>query len=449
MPRPRETFGLGLTVIVVAALLFAALVFFGGRSFEPTVPLRVLVRHDLETPRLNTGAPIVCGPQQVGSVKSITLVERPLPDGPADQDYLFFEVSGEVLESVDLRADCRVAVQGQILGNQGQLVIKNRGNSSERVSAGDPVFAEASGFASDVSMITRQFNEEDPDSLISQVKSQLDASSPRSAVAKIHDVLDNLKTSARHLRENLDPQKDEAVIAKIQSILGHVEDFAVSLDRQLDPEDEKTALAKVHHNLDLLDSALAGVNAVIDENRDGIKNTISATDSAANRIDDTILPRIERELDADDSDRLIGKLHDAIDELKHTVAGVNDVVQRAQHVTARSEERVVGLIRNAEEASHHLKAMAKNLRRYPWRLIHRPDDEQVREAYLFDAVREFADASASLDASLAQLKALHEASTDEVPVSDETFKEAREELNAALERFSAAEEALWSQLGIE
>ena len=135
MPTERNAFRLGLMAIVVFGLLFGTLMFIGGASFEQRSEIVVWVAHDQKLPRVKVGAPIICGPQQVGSVTGVSMVEAPAESDPAVEDFLYFEFRGRVNTSLDLRADCRIVVEGPLLGENGQLTIENRGTSSSPATA--------------------------------------------------------------------------------------------------------------------------------------------------------------------------------------------------------------------------------------------------------------------------------------------------------------------------
>jgi len=435
-------------VIVVVGLLLGAVIFIGGRSFEPMTPIRVLVRHDLRIPQLKAGAPIICGPQQVGAVTAVHTIEQALPDRPEITDFLFFEVLARVNRTIDLRSDCRIAVEGQILGNQGQLVIENRGVDSRRASLDTPILAKPSGLASDLAMITQQFDDSNPTGLLTQIKSQLDAESPRSIVAKVHKIMDDLKAMTLSLRNAVDVNRDDALLAKFAALLDHVDDIAQAIGRQLEPGDEQTIMTKLHGNLDLLNDGLAQVAEAIKENRPGIRSAVHSVGNVASRLDDQVLPAVERELSHAEATSLLSKAHEAFDQLNTALADVNEVSGRAQRIAALSQDPILALVRNAKEASDHLKAAAKDLRRYPWKLVHQPDDAELKQTLVFDAVREFADAAGNLDDVLGRLNALHEAARGKLAADDPAWQAYREELDKAMEHFQATEKALWNQLDI-
>lgn len=71
-----------------------------------------------------------------------------------------------------------------------------------------------------------------------------------------------------------------------------------------------------------------------------------------------------------------------------------------------------------------------------------------KQAYSFDAVRESTEASAYLDDSVSQLEDVLQANHGGLSDNDPTLLEIREGLQSAFERFSNAEEVLWSQLDV-
>ncbi len=448
MPHERNVFRLGLTVIVVAAMLFGALLFIGGTSFEKRDPIVILIRHDQATPRIKPGAPIVCGPQQVGAVTSVTTAERPLPDDPAGENFLFFEIKGSVNRSISLREDCRLAVEGQLLGDQGQLIVEFRGQSANPATPQKPIYAHTSGFATALSKLTDQFDESDPQSLLSQIKIQLDPESSVSLMNKFHLILGDFTDVAAGIKRSLDPAEQASLIAKLSLILDHVHDLTAAVAEQMRTDRDDALLTKLHQNLDLLDHALSDVGNLIEENRSVVRSALSDVSDVTATLRKQLIPSIEQEFDRGDAKSLLSKVHRAFDEINASLGDLHVVAGKVRTVTTLSENRLVSLIQNVEQASQHLKAASKELRLQPWRLIHEPKEKESREAYILDAVREFSDASSELDDATAQLKALFELRGGELAADDQTLQAVRATLESARSRFSQAEDALWNQLDV-
>lgn len=449
MPQDRNTFTLGLTLIVALVLFCAAVVFVGGKSFEDREPIVVRIGHDQKVGRLKTGAPVICGPRQVGSITAVDLVEAPSRDDDTVRDFLYFEIHADVSRELALRTDCVIVAEGPLLGDVGQLRIVNRGTAAQRLTADTPVYARAHGFGSDWAMISRQFDEGDPSSLLSQIKNQLDPRLPASFVAKVHRSLGDINAITANLKTSVDPARKSTLLGKLDSILDHLNAVTAALRVQVEPGRERTLLAKVHRGLDYFDAGLKDLAETIAENRDGIRTTVDSARHAAAAVDRSIIPAVEAELDRTRAESLLARVHHAFDQINNALADADVVTNKARRVATLSEHRILTVIDNANEASRHLKAMAKDLRMRPWRLIHKPDTRETREAQLLDAVREFAEASVHLDESSKSLDALLEANRGGIPRDDPSLEAIRRQLDATLERFTAAEEALWNRLDLK
>lgn len=380
MPAERNAFRLGLTAIIMLGLLFGAILFVGGTRFESREEIVVWVAHDQKLPRLKAGAPIICGPQQVGSVTGVTMVEAPSPDDPSIEDFLFFEIRGEVNASLDLREDCSIVVEGPLLGENGQLTIESRGVSSRRASAEVPIHARASGFATDWEMITGEFDEDNPKSLLAQIKSQLDPAASRSMMAKVHRSLNDLNAMSANLAQSVDPTRRDAIISKIDVILDHLNEAMAALRNELASKEGEALLAKAHRGLDLLDRGLLAVVEVVEENRAGIADTVEHLEHAAIVLDEDIIGAAADEFDRKRAESLLSRLHELFNQLDGALTDIGLAAAKTRSVATLGHDRLVALIDNAKEASAQLKGLTKELRRQPWRLLHKPTAKESKQA---------------------------------------------------------------------
>lgn len=446
MPKDRNLFQLGVMVIVVFALFITAVLFIGTSNFEPRDPIVVRIAHDQKMPRLKPGAPIICGPKQVGVVTAVSTVEAPLHTDSTVLGFLYFEFRGEVNTSLGLRSDCRIVVEGPLLGDNGQLTIEYRGTADTRATPETPIYARATGFANDLAMITREFDETDRRSLLSRIKSQLDPRRPESLMAKLHTSIDNVNEMTASLKRSVDPTQADTLVGKLDSILNHLNDVTAAIKDEMQPGRDGKLLTKVHRGLDDLDRALRDMAETIRENRPGIGNTIRTVEHIATTLDQEVVPAIADELDRANTQSLLSKARRALEKVNRTLNDVGVVADKTRKIATLGEHRILALIDNVKEASDHLKAVSKDLRRSPWRLIHKPDDTESKQAYILDAVREFAEASAHLDDSVSAMKALLEANRGGIASTDPALIAIREKLVDTLARFDSAEQALWTQL---
>lgn len=449
MARQRNTFQLGLVIVLGVGLAVFGLMFISSRSFEVRDAIVVRVPHDENVPRLKPGVPIICGPQQVGTVVEVTMVEAVSDLNPAITDFLYFEVRGEVNQSLGLREDCRIAVEGSLLGDQGMLRIEDRGTSATPVSADTPIIARSEGLSSTIDMISRELDSNNPEGLLSQVKSQLDPNAPLSLIAKVHRSIDHINEMTGNLRMAADPKRQDGVLAKVNRIMEHLDNVAFALEQEMQSDNSDVLLGKVHTSLDRLDLALGEVVGILKDNRPGLYAAVENIEGITKQVNAEMLPAIEAQLDTSDESALLSKLHVALDRVNTSLVDINVVSKDARVITTLGRHQVVALIDNAKEASDHLKAAAKTLREKPWKLIHKPSEQEAKEAYVLDAVRGFANASESLDDAVAQLTVVLENQGGEIPNDDPALLQAQERLKQTLEQFGKAEQKLWEQLAIE
>ena len=78
--------------------------------------------------------------------------------------------------------------------------------------------------------------------------------------------------------------------------------------------------------------------------------------------------------------------------------------------------------------------------RNPWRLIHKPEEPEIRSQNIHDAARAFSNGAEQLDQALAKLKAV-----DPKTVAPEQIKKIQDHLRKTFENFSKAEQALWKE----
>ncbi len=449
MAGQRNTFQLGLVIIIGVGLTVFGLMFVSTRTFEERTPIVVRIPHNENVPRLKPGVPIICGPQKVGTVTGVRMVESVSDMDPTVQDFLYFEVRGEVNQSLGLREDCRISVEGSLLGDQGMLRIEDRGTSATPISADSPIIARSEGLSTTLDMISRELDSGNPDGILSQVKSQLDPNAPISLIAKVHRSIDHINAMTNNLSMAADPGSENGVLSRLNNIMDHLDSVSFALDQELHRGDGDVLLGKVHSGLDRLDLALSEVVGILQDNRPGIYATISNIEDVAEKVNTGILPTIESQLDTTDEAALLSKLHLALDRVNASLDDMNVISGKVRTVTTVGQHQAVAMIDNFKEASDHLKSVARTLREKPWKLIHKPDEKDTREAYVLDAVRGFANASETLDGALAQLTAVLEDQEGDVRSDEPSLVQARERLERAIEQFGAAEQKLWSQLEFE
>ena len=448
MAKKHDSFRLGLTVIITMAL-FVAVILFIGAGFKPErrVPFVVRFPHTLNLPLLEKDADVIGFGRVVGQITALREVEAPDSQRPSAGPMLYLEVEATINQSVGLRQDCRIVAEGPPLGGRGYIRVTDRGSVEERIDSSKPVYGSASGFAAALDLLSAELDEKNPDGLLNTVKSQLDPDHAASLIAKIHRSLDDVNAMTRAIALQTDANQKEALITKLGLVLDNLNLTTGYLRDQMNPEHEGVVLDKIQAALDSLNAGLAEAAAMLKDNRPHVTGAIQSVERTAATLDSGIATPIARELDKSNPESLLGMLHVSFGRVMTSLGDLNVITDSTKRVVVLNSDRFNRLIENVKETSDHLKATSKDLYRNPWRLLYRPSLEETKELNIFDAAREFSEASARLDDSAAQLKSLVESRQGSVATDDPELARIRAHLLETFEKFQAAEKSLWEQLG--
>lgn len=422
MPRKRDTFKLGIAVMVMAFLLVACLLFIGGGLFVAQQGVLVVrFRPGGSMPEISEGSVVTYFGQQVGLVVKTEIVEEQDAEDSKIAGEPFLEVQIGLYEDLGLREDCTVVATGPPLGGIGMLEILNRGSSPKALEPSQPAYGRVAGFQAAVDMITRELDESNADGLVSLIKVQLDGEDERSLVVKVHKSLADINT------------------------------LTATLARELDREQDDVFLAKIHTSVDLINRSLSEVADLVEQNRSKIDSAIASAASATSKLDTGVMDVLahELELDPDPEVTLLTKVHDAFTGLNESLADLNVVTDGAKEIVVLNKDRISEVVENITTASRHLKRGIRDLELHPWRLIFEPSVGEKRELHMLNVAREFAEAAADLDDSTSRLRSLLEVHEGRMRSDDPSLAEIQARLLETVRKFGEAEQALWAELKVE
>jgi hypothetical protein len=418
MSKQRNDFRLGLTVLVMFALLVGCLLFIGGKGLSRATTRTLTVRMQAKPamPEISKGSLVICFGQPVGKVVDTHFVSGPDPAAPTGSPVQYLEIKATALAELDLRADCVVVAGGPPLGGKGYLEIVDRGVAAAELTEDDVLHAGASGLQTALAQLAAEFNDANPNSLMAQIKAQLRPELDDSLIAKIHISLDNIAT------------------------------MTAALSAQVDIEQSDVLLAKVHAALDQVNVGLSEVVAMVEETRPRVGHALDAADHAMVRIDEDIVAALADELDRGNQASLLAKTHESMVRLNQSLGDLNTVTGETRRTVVLNTARIDLLVQNATEASALLKRGIKDLALQPWRLLEKPNQRERDELEDIDVAREFADAAARLDDAAVRLKALADAEGAALRSDDENLIRIQQELSVSVEEFFKAERALYQRL---
>ena len=186
---------------------------------------------------------------------------------------------------------------------------------------------------------------------------------------------------------------------------------------------------KADEILENLKDASANLGAIVQENRPDIRKTVTHAKSVMAKADAS-------------ADDILSNVKAASAGLKAGVEDFKVVAANAKAIMETNRKRITRTMQNFHETSTHLKALAKDVRRAPWRLFATPDKEEVESLNLYDVARAFAATASDLDSITDTLQVMMEAKAGGFEVPQDVFEEMLKRLRETYEQYSEAEDAL-------
>ena len=380
----------GIFVLAALAVLVGVIVWLGGAEiFLPTKQKAVFfVKEQTGSVGLEAGGFVQIGDDQVGRIA----------------DIHFNPESGRTYYSAEIeRGDFKIYADGEarvVAGLIGgaRLIIINRGTEKKPLAdANNPIELQGGldQVMSDLASASHKVNQ-----IADVIRKELNLEDPEAVLKKVHVVIDSLKSAA-------------ADVAKI----------AASIHLETDSENPEAVLAKVHRSVD-------DINKMTADARPKISDTLSAF----------------RKYTKEDVAEILTKLRQANTELLKIAKDFSTVSQQAKEIVLLHRDNIDEMIDNMTQVSANLKAASKEIRRNPWKLLHKPDEKELRSQNIHDAARAFSNGAEQLDQALAKMTGLAKASPKGIPADDATLQKVRKQLEEAFAKFTKAEQALWKEL---
>ena len=439
----------GITVTIALALFVIVLIFIGQWSniFAKTKRLHIRFDHRYGVQGLRVKDPVRVGGLNVGRVKKIWLEWDTIKGNANPQKRLFVHVLAEIPAGIILYKDCKVSIGTKFVGEGGTLDIIDTGSKGKPISQDYVIDGQPpASFAQLTQVLSAQLDENNPSSLISQIKSQLNPENANSLVAKIHQILDNLSVVSIRIKTQLDEKQKASLMAKIHQAIDKVDATTAAIRKEMDAGITDSTLARIHLALDNLNASLSSARKMIEQTQPKVVSTVTHIENTSKRIDKDISMRLANEMDKNNKDSLMAKLHQALDNANASMTNLKTMTQTGKELLVINKDNLQAMIDNLAETASHLKATAKELRRHPWRLLYKPDQPEREYANLMESARAFSDAAATLkqaNTKLVQLAKLHPKGIDP---NDPELQKIREQIKKTFCNFEQAQKKLWNLL---
>lgn len=404
MTKSNNHFKAGLFIIISFAVALG--IFFGITSSTlfngPTKTYTVVFDLDEDVSGLTDGTEVRLGGTRIGEVDDVEVTEL---DGKS-----VVKATLSVPSRYKVAKDAIVAVQGAITGTVN-LNFTSLGKG-ELAGPNDLLDGKPSGLSVVFDMITElggdaQLTLSD---LRPRINGILDDARPR-----VNGTLDQFKATAvtadetiKHIKSKIDPgyEKYEGVANNASGAMGNLRDVL---------GDTKTDIRSTMANLA---SATGTIKEKLPAVMDKVANTL---DGFRGTLDKTAA---------------------VLEEVKATATNAKDLTGNIRSLLAGNRSRLDEIIKSANLASQNLAAASGEIRRSPWRLLYKPSDNEANNQNLYDAARQFAEASRKLQDSSQALRD----TLQDPGAKDEDVKKILERLEVDFTDYKKVESALWERV---
>ncbi|MCP4608702.1 MAG: hypothetical protein GY845_08305 [Planctomycetes bacterium] len=400
--RIRNNIAVGITVSIVLVLTIYIVVMLSEWPSFFTTQQNITVRlpYKVGLKGLYKGSPVHLGGVKIGHITD-TDIKKVNPASTDSNDvYVFFTM--KMPQQYQLRSDCILMPQSNVLGGQILLSIEDLGSKGEFIKSGqtvDLLLAEST-----MEAVTSEFDPQDPNSFIAQIKMDVTAITRqlKQTIVKLDNTLDEAKSAMVNLKEITGDERIDKVIGNITEV----------------SNDLKPAIAKLDSSLDNAQSAMANLKNITGDER---------------------------------VDRIIGNITEVSDNLKSTIAKLDSSLDGAQTTLTNlkeitGDERIDRIISNVTAVSSNLKLTSQEVRRAPWKLFYKPEEKEFRIQALVDSAGAFAAGAERLDNTALRLQKLMSVTGDELPVDKDRIESIFAELEASFEQFQIVEQKFWEEL---
>jgi len=417
----------GAFLLVMAAVAVAILVIVGGwqRWFEPKQMLRI--RFDA-APNIKIGGPVLLAGHPVGRVLDIQLKEVPYPlEHQPDVKCYVVEVTAELPQRYHVYDNARVTISQALVGQSAIINIEDVGygrlareflkgeqespfaGAADELGIGDEEKKNVSVILENIRVVTADVRKDLPD-IIGKLKT---------ASANLAEVSEKVKGTVQRIDTVLDENREnlKATVANARELTANAKKKA---DEVLENLTDASAKLK---------DTSAKVEAIVDENRPDIRQTITHAKSVMAKADAN-------------AGEILANVKTASASLKAGIEDFRVVAANAKAIVETNRARIAKTMQSFHETSDHLKALAKEVRRAPWRLFATPDKEEVESLNLYDTARAFAATASDLDSVADTLRAMMEAKAKGFEVPQEVFDEMLKRLQETYKQYGEAEDAL-------
>ncbi|MHC4462377.1 MAG: MlaD family protein [Planctomycetota bacterium] len=189
--KTRNEVAVGATTLVVLVLAIYIVVTLADWSSIFTAQQKITVRvpYRVGLKGLSNGSPVLLGGVKIGQITRTEICKLSPTKPGTDDIYVFFTM--KIPQQYQLRRDCVLVPESNVLGGQALLSIKDLGREGEIIKDGQTMDLTLPD--SMMETIKREFDSSDANSILALVKYEINRDNPDSLVASLKNVAAQLE----------------------------------------------------------------------------------------------------------------------------------------------------------------------------------------------------------------------------------------------------------------
>ncbi len=381
---------------------------------------QIWFKPDTGTPGLSVGSPVTLAGVRIGTVDNIHLeMEKNESFGPR------VEVTISVDDRFVVRRDAMAGLVVPVLGTASSI-------NFDGLGTGEPLKDDeylTGTFAATPILKSAGIG---PEEIIAITKT----------IHNIKNISDNTSEISNFASKEMRESGHE-IVSNIRKMVEQVADVVASF-REAWPAWKKSA-DDISQQVHL---AATNVNKTIDESKKLISEAHEGYLRTQKTIDD-LSPKITKITDNIQSitdtarQEWITKITSALDHANEGIEHGSSLLSSLDETLTIDLPEINRILANMRIASDNLKLSMIEIRAQPWRLFTAPSEHAMQEALLYDLVRTYANAVSDLDASIAELKALHDRFGNHLDPNQDSLKAVLDQLDKNFNQYQDAQNSLY------
>ncbi|MBN1766289.1 MAG: hypothetical protein JW860_13600 [Sedimentisphaerales bacterium] len=438
--KKRNEVAVGITVLVVLVLTFFIVVTLADWRgvVTPKQEITVKLPYRVGLKGLQTGSPIHLGGFKIGQVTNTTIDKINSASSDDSDIYVYFTM--KLPREYPVRTDCKLAPESNVLGGQTILRIDDLGRAGALVSDGETVELPLAESVTDA--IKKEFDPDNPDGLIAQLKYEVDRDNSDSILASLARTAANMKEITGKINVQVTTTDDQkmTVMTRIHAIMDKVSCITENLNCQLDAGDDKAALAKLNSALDKLDSSLAQIKDMVQTSKPDVTDMFASLKNTAEHLEKDV-PDITAQIKES-----LAKVDKSLDTAQVALENLKGFTEGANETIVVNRDNIDQIIQNFTEVSTNVKLAIRDIKRAPWKLLYKPQKDEVKIQGLIDSAGAFAAGAERLDSATLRLKRMVQTDEGALVIDREEINAMIAELETSFQRYRQAEDVFWEEL---